>query len=169
MSAEPPKYTLPEAMLEMRRLRLARVLGRELKQQPPSAGLPEEHRSFLGQQGEELYWEELSWERLTDDEGLSKRGLVELTFPGFLAFVDGLLLTEVAHDAAKPPSPRPEVVEDVLLFLANRAIELEGRIEPGKCVEREATQRLIDLVLYRLHGVDVHEADRLELASADDE
>lgn len=169
MTAEPAKYTLPEAMLEMRRLRLARVLGRELRQPPASAGLPDEHRRFLGQQAEELYWEELSWERLTDDEGLGRRGLVELTFPGFLAFVDGLLLSEVAQDAAKPPTPRPQVVEDILLFLARRAIVLEGRTEPGKSVEREATQRLIDLVLYRLHSVDVHEAQRLELASADDE
>ncbi len=169
MTAEPERYTLPEATLEVRRLRLARVLGRELTRPQPSAGLPEEHRRFLRQQGEELYWEELSWERLTADEGLGRRGLVELTFPGFLAFVDGLLLAQVAHDATKPASPRPEVVEDVLLFLAGRVIELEGRVEPEKAVEREATQRLIDLVLYRLHGVDVHEADRLELASADDE
>ncbi len=169
MTGEPAKYTLPEAMLAWRRLRLVRTLGRELARPQPSVGLPEEHRHFLTQQAEELYWEELSWERLTSDEGLGQRGLVELTFPGFLAFIDGLLLAEVAQDATRPACPRPEVVEDVLLFLAGRCIDLEGRVEPEKAVEREATVRLIDLVLYRLHGVDVHEAERLELASTDDD
>ena len=61
------------------------------------------------------------------------------------------------------------MVEDILLFLAGRYLELEGRMEPEPTVERDATMRLVDLVLYRLHGVDVHEADRLELAPADDE
>lgn len=168
-SSEPPKYTLPEALLAWRRLRLSRRLARELPVPPPSGDLPEEHRRFLGQQAEELYWEELSWERLTQDEGLGQRGLVELTFPGFLAFVDGLLLEEAAADAPVPPSPRPEVVEDVLLFLASRVIALEGETDPEPAVEREATLRLIDLLLYRLHHVDVHEAHRLELAWADDD
>ncbi len=169
MTEQPARYTLPEALLVWRRLRLARVLGRELTRPAPSGTLPEEHRRFLVQQAEELYWEELSWERLTRDEGLGFRGLVELAFPGFLTFVAGLLLTEVAPDAAGPARPRPEVVEDILLFLAGRCIELEGRMEPEPTVERDATLRLVDLVLYRLHGVDVHEADRLELASADDD
>src|SRR5512143_3496377 len=110
-SSESRKYTLPEALLAWRRLRLSRRLGRELEAPPASGDLPEEHRCFLYQQAEELYWEELSWERLTQDEGLGQRGLVELTFPGFLALVDGLLLTEAAADAGVPPRPRPEVVE----------------------------------------------------------
>lgn len=169
MTDEPARYTLPEALLVWRRLRLARLLGRELARPASSGTLPEAHRRYLGQQGEELYWEELSWERLTRDEGLGLRGLVELTFPGFLAFVDGLLLAEVAVDATAPARPRPEVVEDILLFLAGRCLELEGRMEPEPTVERDATMRLVDLVLYRLHGVDVHEADRLELAPADDD
>lgn len=168
-SSESRKYTLPEALLAWRRLRLGRRLGRDLDTPPPSADLPEEHRRFLGQQAEELYWEELSWERLTQDEGLGQRGLVELAFPGFLAFVDGLLLEETAEDAGLPARPRPEVVEDILLFLAARAIALEGETDPEPAVEREATVRLMDLVLYRVHHVDVHEADRLELAWADDD
>ena len=169
MTGEPARYTLPEALLAWRRLRLTRLLGRELPGPASSGTLPEEHRRYLVQQAEELYWEELSWERLTGDEGLGVRGLVELAFPGFLAFVNGLLLSEVAHDAATPARPRPEVVEDILLYLAGRCLELEGRMEPEPTVEREATMRLIDLVLYRLHGVDVHEAQRLELAWAEDD
>jgi len=169
MTDEPARYTLPEALLAWRRLRLARVLGRELTRPASSGTLPDEHRRYLAQQAEELYWEELSWERLTRDEGLERRGLVELAFPGFLTFVDGLLLADVANDAAGPARPRPEVVEDILVFLAGRCLELEGRIEAEPTVEREATLRLVDLVLYRLHRVDVHEADRLELASADDD
>ncbi len=166
---EPPKYTLPEALLAWRRLRLTRVLGRELTRPAPSGTLPDDHRRYLGQQAEELYWEELSWERLTSDEGLERRGLVELAFPGFLAFVEGLLLSEVAPDCTEPARPRPEVVEDILLFLAGRCVELEGGMEPEQTVEREAAMRLLDLVLYRLHDVDVHEAQRLEFAPADDD
>jgi len=169
MNGEPAKYTLPEALLAWRRLRLARVLGRELTRPPESGTLPQEHRRHLLQQAEELYWEELSWERLTGDEGLGLRGLVELAFPGFLAFVDALMLADVAADAGAPARPRPEVVEDVLLFLAERCIELEGEMEREQTVERDATMRLVDLALYRLHGIDVHEADRLELAGADDD
>ncbi len=163
------KYTLPEALLTWRRLRLSRRLDRELDVPPPSGDLPEEHRRFLAQQAEELYWEELSWERLTNDEGLGQRGLVELTFPGFLAFIDGLLLEETAEDAGAPARPRPEVAEDVLVFLASRVIALEGETDPEPAVEREATLRLMDLVLYRVHHVAVHEADRLELAWTDEE
>ena len=169
MNGEPAKYTLPEALLAWRRLRLARVLGRELTRPPESGTLPLEHRRHLRQQAEDLYWEELSWERLTGDEGLGLRGLVELAFPGFLAFVDALMLADVAADAGAPARPRPEVVEDVLLFLAERCIELEGEMEREQTVERDATMRLVDLALYRLHGIDVHEADRLELAGADDD
>lgn len=169
MNDETPKYTLPEALVAWRRLRLARMLGRELAPPAPSGTLPAEHRSYLGQQAEELYWEELSWERLTSDEGLGKHGLVELTFPGFLAFVDGLLLEDATADSQAPARPRPEVVEDVLLFLAARCISLEGEMLPDHILEHDATLRLMDLVLYRLHGVDVQEAERLELAWPDEE
>jgi hypothetical protein len=162
-------YTLPEALLAWRRLRLTRVLGHDLIVPPPSGDLPNENRAFLLQQAEELYWEELSWERLTGDEGLGGRGLVELAFPAFLAFVEGLLLAEATEDSRAPARPRPEVVEDILAFLAGRWIVLEGDADREHAIEREATLRLIDLVLYRLHGVDVHEAQRLELAWAEDD
>lgn len=169
MTGETPKFTLPEALVAWRRLRLARLLGRELDVPGASGDLPADNRAHLAQQAEELYWEELSWEQLTSDEGLGKRGLVELSFPGFLAFVEGLLLAEATADSPLPARPRPEVVEDVLVFLAGRCIALEGETETEPVIEREATLRLMDLVLYRLHAVDVHEAERLELAWADDD
>ncbi|MFW5947007.1 MAG: hypothetical protein ACOCUW_00830, partial [Gemmatimonadota bacterium] len=111
---------------------------------------------------EELYWNELSWEQVTEEEGLAESGLVELTFPGFLAFIEGLLLKEVMPDSLAPASPRPEVVEDILLFLAARCVQLGELSDEESRMEREVTTRLIDLVLYRQHDVDVEENERLE-------
>lgn len=163
-----PPQPLPEAFLAWRRLRLGRTLGTELVAPPPS-DLPPESRRHLLQQARELYWEELSWEHLTGEEGVGARGLVELAFPGFLTFVDGLLLREASAHSPAPARPRPEVVEDVLRFLAGRCIELQTDEQPVHGFEREMTMRLIDLVLYRLHGLRVEEADRLELVWADDD
>jgi hypothetical protein len=64
-------------------------------------------------------------------------------------------------------TPRPEVVEEVLLFLATRYLELLPDTEPTAALEREMTERLVDLVLYRLHGIPVDAVDRLELAGLD--
>jgi hypothetical protein len=111
-----PATERPGALLAARRQRLERLLGDRLVSTPPSH-IPPETMRHLVQQAEELYWEELSWERLTGDEGLGKTGLVELTFPGFLAFVEGLLLREANADAHAPAIQRPEVVEEILLFL----------------------------------------------------
>ena len=65
-------------------------------------------------------------------------------------------------DSLAPASPRPEVVEDILLFLASRCIQLENVEDDESRVEREVTIRLIDLVLYRQHDVDVEEYEQLE-------
>ena len=63
---------------------------------------------------------------------MSKGGseLVEFAFPGFLAFVDGLLLKEVNADSPLPATPRPEVVEEILLFLATHYLELLAETDP---------------------------------------
>ena len=132
MTGDAQQYTLPEALLAWRRLRLTRVLGHDLTVPPPSGDLPSENRAFLLQQAEELYWEELSWERLTGDE-------------------EAIAM----------------IIEDILIFLAGRWIVLEGDTDREHAIERDANLRLIDLVLYRLHGVDVHEAHRLELTWAE--
>lgn len=92
--------------------------------------------------------------------------LVEFAFPGFLAFIDGLLLKEANADSPVPARPRPEVVEDVLLFLSTRYLELLPEQEPHAVLERNMTERLIDLVLYRLHNIAV---DRLQFSGDSDD
>ncbi|MGD8279244.1 MAG: hypothetical protein PVH00_14500, partial [Gemmatimonadota bacterium] len=111
---------------------------------------------FLLEEAEALFWDELEWEKLTSEE-MSEGGssLVERTFPGFLAFIDGLLLTEVHESSLEPARPKPDVVEDILLFLARRYLELLPWTEAEAQLERAWTERLIDLVLYRLHGLGV--------------
>jgi hypothetical protein len=158
----------PEALergreyLKRRRKRLARLIQRPLAPPPPSDGLTEDQRQFLLEEAQELYWNELSWEQITEEEGLADSGLVEFTFPGFLALTEGLLLREVMPDSLAPARPRPEVVEDIMTFLATRCVQLRDTDSDEARMEREVTTRLIDLVLYRQHGIDVEEVERLE-------
>jgi hypothetical protein len=163
----PASHDSARIFLARRRARLERLLQRPLTAPPPSQ-LQEDRRRYLREEAEELYWNELEWEKLTEDEMAGGSELVEFTFPGFLALIDGLLLEEVMPDARAPATPRPEVVEDVLLFLAGRCIEL-AHAEDGseKAFERDVTTRLIDLVLYRLHDLQVEGGDWLERARAD--
>jgi hypothetical protein len=158
----------PEVFLARRRAHLEHVLQHALVP-PRSSGVAQERRDFLREEAEDLYWNELEWEKLTTEE--MRRGgseLVELTFPGFLCFVDGLLLKEVNQDSPAPASPRPEVVEDILLFLSRRYLELLAESGAPQRLEREMTARLIDLVLYRLHGLPVDGFDPFALSRFDD-
>ena len=85
-----------------------------------------------------------------------------MAFPGFLAYVRGLLLKEVMPDALAPAIPRPEVVEDILVFLSGRVLELQAESEQEEDQdelqrvrgELEMTSQLVDLVLLRLYEVD---------------
>lgn len=157
-------------LLGGRRERLERQLGRTVDQPRtgPRAPLSPKTRAFLCEEAEDLYWNELEWEHITDEEALEEGPLTELAFPGFLAFVRGLLLTEVMPDAKAPASPRPEVVEDILGFLAKRVVELEdglaadGESEEQMRTELDMTSRLIDLVLYQYHGLARADIERLE-------
>jgi len=166
-STNPPRRLHPDIYLARRRAHLEKVLQHPLVEPRPS-GVEPEKRKFLREEAEELYWNELEWEKLTEEE-MSKGGsaLVEFAFPGFLAFVDGLLLKEVNFDSPAPASPRPEVVEDVLTFLATRVLELLPETDAQITLEREMTARLIDLVLYRLHSIPVDRIDRFEIARLD--
>lgn len=159
----------PEVFLARRRARLEHLLQHPLVPPRPS-GVSEDRRQFLREEAEELYWNELEWEKLTSEE-MCRGGseLVELTFPGFLAFIDGLLLKEVNRDSLAPARPRPEVVEDVLLFLSRHYLELLAETEPARRLEREMTERLIDLVLYRLHGLPVDGFDPFALSRPDED
>lgn len=157
-----------ERFLAERRARLGKRVGRKLAA-PPVSAMAEERRRFLLEEAEELYWNELEWENLTADEDVRQGGLVELTFPGFLAFVEGLLLREVMPDSLAPASPRPEVVEEVLVFLAGRCLALEDAEDAQGRLEREMTLRLMDLTLYRLHELPTEDVERIELASIDED
>ncbi|MCI0436663.1 MAG: hypothetical protein L0271_23945 [Gemmatimonadetes bacterium] len=158
----------PEICIARRRARLEKILHHPLVPPRPSdASL--ERRTFLREEAEELYWNELEWEKLMAEEmSVGGSELVELAFPGFLALIDGLLLKEASPDSPVPANPRPEVVEDILLFLARRFLELLPETSSESRLEREMTQRLIDLVLYRLHGLEVDGIDPFELSRRDD-
>lgn len=153
-------------LLRQRRARLTQLVGSPLRT-PKGPPVPPDRRTFLREEAEELYWNELSWEKLTDEEMIGGSELVEYTFPAFLAFVDGLLLRESAPDSDAVATPRPDVVEDILQFLAARCLAT-GDDEIGP-LETEMTSRLIDLVLYRLHGVEVEGVDRLSPTPDDDD
>ncbi len=150
-----------DALLAARRERLSELLGRDLPPATPGHGTPltGAEADHLQEEGENLYWNELEWENLTDEESLDDGPLVPLTFPGFLAYVRGLLLDEVMPDALAPASPRPEAVERLLHFLARRVLELEaaqggeGSESDRARQELELTSGLLDLVLGLLHGV----------------
>lgn len=154
----------PRGFLAHRRARLERLLARPLGAPPRAAPVPPERRRFLREEAEELYWSELAWERLTADGPLRRDGVVEHAFPGFLTFIDGLLLREAGPSSPVPASPRPQVVEDIALFLARRCLELDPRAGTEAATERELTERLLDLVLCRLHGLPLEEVERLERA-----
>jgi len=160
-------------LLEARRERLERILGRPLT--PPQDGTDEpltpEARVYLTNEAESLYWNDLEWEHITDEEALEEGPITQLTFPGFLAFVRGLLLQEVMPDSQAPATPRPQVVEDVLSFLSGRVVELEdGLAQPGDeeaeklRAELEMTSHLVDLVLYVFHDVAQEDIERIEAA-----
>jgi len=158
----------PEIFIARRRARLEKILHHPLVPPRPSDASIE-RRTFLREEAEELYWNELEWEKLMAEE-MSAGGseLVELAFPGFLALIDGLLLKEASRDSPVPAHPRPEVVEDILLFLARRYLALLPETSAECRLEREMTERLIDLVLYRLHGLPVDGIDPFELSRRDD-
>ena len=153
------------ALLGSRRERLGQVLGRYLV---PALGVaaPAHVRQHLIEEATELYWNELEWEHITHDAG---DDAIERCFAGLLSFVRGLLLRDVAP-GSQGPGARPEVVEELLRFLAGRVIELDERITTGQVDgepekvrrELELTDRLLDLVLYRWLELSPQEAARVE-------
>lgn len=158
----------PEALLENRRQRILESLDRPVVP-VRSAGAPlaESSQRSLLLDAEELYWNELAWEELTDEERVDGGHLTELVFPGLLSFVNGLLLQSGAAEGPEPAQPRPEVVEQILLFLAQRFTEATRKLEQGAdsgnlVWARAMTSQLIDLVLYRLYQLTPVERERLE-------
>ncbi len=155
--------------------RIEQILGRPLPAPPapPQPPLRDHEKDHLREAAEELYWNELEWEKLTGEERLDEEFLTELAFPGFLAFVRGLLLTVTMPDSLAPPRPSPEVVEDLLGFLATRVVDLEEQASLSEDEDREhrevelkMTSRLLDLVVYQLHGLGPEEVGKVESALA---
>ncbi len=163
-------------LLEGRREKMERALGRPLAVPEPATGgeLSESERDHLRNAATDLYLNELAWENITEEEQVEGEPLAELAFPGFLAFIQGLLLDQVMPDSLAPANPRPEIAEDLVKYLAEQVVALqdgmgkegsEGGSGDGSSgsdegdAEQEArdlalTDRLLDVVLFRLHGVD---------------
>jgi len=154
-------------LLAGRREKLERATGRPLT--VPLANdrtpLSESEREHLRIVATDLYLNELAWENITDEEQVEGEPLAELTFPGFLAYIQGLLLDTVMPDSLAPADPRPEIVQEVIDFLAQRVVELQDDLgrSHGRATHLDlslaVTDRLLDLVLLRLHGVDPTDAE----------
>ncbi|MQA89742.1 MAG: hypothetical protein GEU90_05840 [Gemmatimonas sp.] len=159
---------MPRAHLDARRARILEGLDRTAEPVGSATdSLSREQIDHLVREAEELYWNELAWEELTDEERVVGGHLTELVFPGLLAFVDGLLLESLPRAEFGTARPHPEVVEEILLFLAERyweaTAELEQGADSGSLVwARAMTAHLIDLVLYPLYRLSPAEREELE-------
>jgi hypothetical protein len=159
-----------QAYVALRRARIRNGIARPAVPAGSDADpLPPERLEFMRREAEDLYWNELSWEELTEEEAIPGGHLTEMVFPGFLAFVEGLLVDAVPADALAPARPHPDAVEEILAFLGERyaltTAELENGIDSRRVVwARAMTARLIDLVLYRLYRLTPAERERLDSA-----
>ncbi|MDP9348852.1 MAG: hypothetical protein M3P24_06900 [Gemmatimonadota bacterium] len=159
-----------QVYVELRRARIGRAIGRPLHATVPGAEpLTPEKLEFFRREAEDLYWNELSWEELTDEELVAGGHLTEMVFPGFLAFVDGLLVHQVPADALAPARPHPDAVEEILSFLGERYAVLTAELEAGADSQRVVwaramTAQLVDLVLHRLHRLNAADRERVESA-----
>jgi hypothetical protein len=166
MPGAPARPSSAHAVVEARRSWLLEGLGRPREMIGVGATpLPEPRAQHLKREAEELYWNELAWEQATDEELVAGGRLTEMAFPAFLAFVDGLL----PHDAAAG-NPHPDVVGEILLFLADHYLRFTAELEAGADSQRivwarAMTGRLIDLVLYRLYQLSSEECETLEGAA----
>lgn len=154
--------------VEWKRARLFATLERDLAdavEQPEP--LPRERLDHLVREAEDLYQNELAWEELTDEEMVAGGRLTELVFPGFLTFVDGLLLSEAQEESLMPARPHPDAVEGILAFLGERYAVLSAELDAGADSGRFAwartmTARLIDLTLFRLYRLSPAEREELD-------
>jgi hypothetical protein len=168
MSRNATLATTGQAYVERRRARVAAALERPAVVAGADAEpLSGERMEFMRREGEDLYWNELEWEELTDEEAIPGGHLTEMVFPGFMAYIRGLLVEVVPADALAPAQPHPDVVEEILAFLGERWAEatagLEGGADSQKLVwQRHMTARLIDLTLYRLYRLTPAEQDQLD-------
>lgn len=155
-----------QAFVELRRARILSAVGSRPHPRAESPTAPE-RRAFFVREAEELYWNELSWEQLTDEELVGGEHLTELVFPGLLALVGGLLFEPSPRVPGLPSRALPDVVEDILTCLGERCAALTAELESGADSQkvlhaRAMTLRLIDLVLYRLYRLTPQEREEVE-------
>jgi hypothetical protein len=168
MSQSPATPGSAQALVELRRARiLAAVSSRPAPASRPRAPSPEAQVRFFLREAEELYWNELAWEQMTDEEIIAGGHLTELVFPGFLALIDGLLQEQASGLERVSPRSYPDVVEEVLTFLGERCATLAAELQAGADSQqviwaRAMTLRLIDLVLYRLYRLTAAEREEVE-------
>jgi hypothetical protein len=159
-----------QVYVELRRARISHAIGRPRHSPVQDAEpLSADRLEFFRREAEDLYWNELSWEELTDEELVVGGHLTEMVFPGFLAFVEGLLVDQAPADALAPARPHPDAVEEILSFLGERYAALTAELEAGADSQRVVwaramTAQLVDLVLYRLHRLNAAERERVESA-----
>jgi hypothetical protein len=155
-----------QAFVELRRARILATVRSRPHPRAESPTLPE-RRAFFVREAEELYWNELAWEQMTDEELVGGEHLTELVFPGFLALVAGLLFEPSPRVPGLPSRAYPDVVEDILTFLGERCAALTAELERGADSQkvlyaRAMTLRLVDLVLYRQHRLTPAEREEVE-------
>jgi hypothetical protein len=158
-------------LVRNRRRALQEAVGRAL-QEPggtPEPPLAPERRAHLLEELQDLYWNDLEWENVTEEERMEGGAIPELTFPGVLALTRGLLQTDVPEDSPAGPEPRPEVVEQFLEFLAERVIDLRSVASgaPSEDADRAAldlrmTEGLLDRVLVEYHRLPLEDVGSLE-------
>lgn len=124
-----------------------------------------ESRQYLFEEACELYLNELNWEGLTEEEKVGDGELTEMVFPGLLAFVDALV-PGPGGMGGDPSRDHPDVVQDFLLWLAARLLDLrrfDGDGHERERARREAviTDDLLDLVAARLFGLTPEQAERV--------
>jgi hypothetical protein len=159
-----------QAVVEQRRARIISLLGRTPEPVGRNAELLGPDRlAYLRREAEELYWNELVWEELTDEEAITGGHRTEMVFPAFLAFVDGLLVDRVADDSLVSAFPHPDAVEEILTFLGERyseaTVDLENGCDSQKVVwARLMARQLIDLVICRLYRLGSAEQELLARA-----
>lgn len=152
------------AFLESRLARIRESVGRPLQpagiDSPPVTG---DRLAHLLREAQDLYWNELAWEQMTDEEAIAGGRFTELAFPAFLAFVDGLL------PRGRPfgINAHPDVVEEILSFLAEQYLRYGEALQHGADSQRlvwgrAMTSRLVDLVLYRLFELTTSECEELD-------
>lgn len=160
MRKETAEPTSGRAYVGLRRAWIRELTGRSVPT-PAPAPLPPERLQFLCREAEDLFWNELAWEELTDEEVIHGGHMTEMVFTGFLAFVDGLVCE------CPPTQQHPDAVEAILEFLGARRAEMTAEIEAGadsrKLVwARAMTSHLIDLVLYRSMALSPEEREMLD-------